>query len=161
LSAIKGGRLAAACPARSLTCLLLSDVLGDDPSVIGSGPCVADGSTLAEARAIARATPPMPARVVAFLAREATATPHGLASLPRIVRVGNPDTLRAAAAFAARRAGFAPVLLPPAKDDVAACEERLARLAPGELYIGGGEPTVILRGGGRGGRCQQLALAMA
>src|SRR5262249_14154549 len=49
LSAIKGGRLAAAMSARSLTCLLLSDVLGDDPSVIGSGPCSPDPSTLAEA----------------------------------------------------------------------------------------------------------------
>ena len=57
LSAIKGGRLAAAaCPARVVT-LLISDVPGDDPSVIGSGPTVPDPTTFADARAVLREIP--------------------------------------------------------------------------------------------------------
>ena len=161
LSAIKGGRLAAAVSARSLTCLLLSDVLGDDPSVIGSGPCLPDPSTLTEANAIARAIPSFPSRVLEFLAREATETPKHLSVSPNVIVIGNHETLRQAAVRAAARAGYAAELVPPAGDDVAACEARLAALAPGPLYIGGGEPTVRVRGSGRGGRCQQLALGMA
>jgi glycerate 2-kinase len=161
LSAIKGGRLAAAVSAPSLTCLLLSDVLGDDPSVIGSGPCVPDPSTLAEANAIARAVPNFPPRVLEFLAREATETPKHLSVAANLIVIGNHETLRQAAVRAAARAGCAAQLLPPAGDDVGACEARLAALAPGPLYIGGGEPTVRVRGSGKGGRCQQLALAMA
>jgi glycerate-2-kinase len=161
LSAIKGGRLAAAVSARSLTSLLLSDVLGDDPSVIGSGPCSPDPSTLAEARAIARAVPNFPPRVLEFLAREATETPKRLAVTVHAIVIGNHETLRQAALRAAARAGCAAQLLPPASDDVAACEARLAALTPGPLYIGGGEPTVRVRGSGKGGRCQQLALGMA
>ena len=158
LSALKGGRLAAAAHA-PITCILLSDVLGDDPSVIGSGPCVADPSTLEEARAIAQATPRFPSRVLDFLARQAAETPKQITS--DVVIIGNHETLRQAAVRAAQRASIRCSLLPPAADDVAACEQRLAGLAEGTLWISGGEPTVRVRGAGRGGRCQQLALAMA
>ena len=158
LSAIKGGRLAAASHA-PVSCILLSDVLGDDPSVIGSGPCVADPSTLEEARAIAQATPRFPPSVLDFLARQATETPKQIES--SVLVVGNHETLRQAAVRAATRAGIRCALLPPSADDISACEQRLATLPEGTLWISGGEPTVRLRGAGRGGRCQQLALAMA
>src|SRR5262249_39843615 len=120
LSAIKGGRLAAAVSARSLTCLLLSDVLGDDPSVIGSGPCLPDPWPRTGANAIARAIPSFPSRVLEFLAREATETPKPLSVSPNVIVIGNHETLRQAAVRAAARAGYAAELVPPAGDDVAA-----------------------------------------
>ena len=115
LSAIKGGRLAiAAAPARVVT-LIISDVPGDDLSVIASGPTVADTTTLAEARdVLARYRIDVPARVAAHLADPLNETPkpgdHRLAKVEnRLIATARGSLL--AAAGKAREAGFAPLIL--------------------------------------------------
>jgi glycerate-2-kinase len=115
LSAIKGGRLAiAAAPARVVT-LILSDVPGDDLSVIASGPTVADASTLADAREVlARYRIDVPPRVAAHLADPLNETPKP--GDPRLARVENrliatPRGSLLAAAAKAREAGYAPLIL--------------------------------------------------
>ena len=87
LSQVKGGQLAAAaCPARML-CLLISDVLGDDPAFIGSGPTVGGPSTPADALAvIGRWGIAVPPSVAAALAADSDVVPPGD---PRLVRVEN------------------------------------------------------------------------
>ena len=113
LSAIKGGRLAAAAaPARVVT-LAISDVPGDDPAVIGSGPTVPDPTTFAEARALLaryRITP-SPA-VAARLAQDADETPKP-GSLPNaeLHLIATPAMALAAAAETARGLGLAPLIL--------------------------------------------------
>jgi hydroxypyruvate reductase len=174
LSRIKGGRLAAAAAARTL-CLAISDVVGDDVSVIGSGPCVGDPTTFAEALAVAaRRDVPLPVAVRAHL--EAGARGERAESLkpgdPRLRRathvvLGSFETLRAAAERAALGFGITALpLAPPQAGDVAevaALYAARARVAPpGTLLVGGGEPTVTLPpGAGTGGRSQHLALLLA
>jgi hydroxypyruvate reductase len=174
LSAIHGGQLALRTAARLLV-LVLSDVLGDDLAVIGSGPCVADPSSYADAlAACARRAAPLPAAVRAHLragaAGQRPETPKpGDPRLARVahVLVGSFATLRDAAERAARRRGLAvEPLAPPQEGDVgdvaAAYAARARHARPGRLLVGGGEPTVTLPpGAGRGGRSQQLALLMA
>jgi glycerate-2-kinase len=166
-----GGRLALATAA-SLEVLALSDVIGDDPATIGSGPAAPDPSTFADALAVARRVA-LPAEVVAYLERGARGdepeTPKP--GDPRLARVthrvlANPETLRSRAAEHARMRGFEPRVEPAlVEGDVGGLAHRyaarLTTLAPGELLVAVGEPTVRLRGGGRGGRAQQLALEMA
>jgi glycerate 2-kinase len=182
LSAIKGGRLAAAAaPARVVT-LAISDVPGDDPAVIASGSTVADPSTFAEARAILAkyAILPPPA-VAAHLAAAAEETPKP--GDPRFARnsfvlVATPQQALLAAAAAARHAGVTPLLLGDAVEgearDVALVHAAISRqAAAGKLVIGesalplpavllsGGETTVTVRGTGRGGRNAEFLLALA
>jgi glycerate 2-kinase len=174
LSAIAGGRLLAATRARVVV-LTLSDVLGDDPAVIGSGPCAADPSTFADALAVVERrrlelTPGVRAHLEAGArgAREESLKPGD----PRLARaehvvLGSFATLRSAAERAARAAGLEVLpLAPPQAGDVAAIAALYAgraRAAPaGALLVGGGEPTVSLPpGAGRGGRSQHLALLLA
>jgi glycerate 2-kinase len=173
LSRIKGGRLAArAFPAAVVTCAI-SDVPGDDPTIIGSGPTVADPSTLADARAILdRYRLELPDAVGRALADTANETPKpgdpGLAS-SRFQLVARPaDAFRAAEA-AVRAAGFECILLGDRLEgearEVAADHARLARdmLAKGRrtVLLSGGELTVTVRGRGRGGPNQEYALALA
>jgi glycerate 2-kinase len=115
LSAIKGGRLAvAAHPARFVT-LVISDVPGDDLSVIASGPTVADASTLADAREVlARYRIDVPAGAAAHLADPANETPKP--GDPRLAKVENrliatPFDSLVAAARRAREAGYSPLIL--------------------------------------------------
>jgi len=182
LSAIKGGRLAAAAaPARVVT-LAISDVPGDDPAVIASGSTVPDPSTFAEARAILAkyAILPPPA-VAAHLAAAAEETPKPgdpRFAGNRFVLIATPQQALLAAAAAARRAGATPLLLADAVEgearDVALVHSAIARqAAAGKLVIGesalslpavllsGGETTVTVRGGGRGGRNAEFLLALA
>jgi glycerate 2-kinase len=182
LSAIKGGRLAAAAaPARVIT-LAISDVPGDDPAVIASGSTVPDPSTFAEARAIlAKYAIVPPAAIAAHLAAAAEETPKP--GDPRFARssfvlVATPQQALLAAAAAARRAGVTPLLLADAIEgearDVALVHAAIARqAAAGKLVIGesalplpavllsGGETTVTVRGTGRGGRNAEFLLALA
>ena len=132
LSAIKGGRLAiAAAPARVVT-LIISDVPGDDLSVIASGPTVADTTTLADARdVLARYRIDVPARVAAHLADPLNETPKP--GDPRLARVENRliatprDSLLAAAAKA-REAGYAPLILGDAiEGEARECGDRARR----------------------------------
>jgi hydroxypyruvate reductase len=173
ISRIKGGRLAArAAPAR-LVSLAISDVPGDDPSVIGSGPTVADPSTLADANAILvrRGVTPPPS-IAAALADPANESPKpGDAPFEHseFTVVARPaDALRAAAQVS-RAAGFEPILLGAdlegeARDVAAAHARRVVQLAEAgqrTAILSGGELTVTLRGEGRGGPNQEYALALA
>ena len=182
LSAIKGGRLAAAAaPARVVT-LAISDVPGDDPATIASGPTVPDPTTFAEARAILeKYAIPLPAAVAQHLAaaREETPKPGD----PRLagsefILIATPQRALEAAAAAARRASVLPIVLGDAIEgearDVALVHAGIARqAAAGKLILGdrpapaplvllsGGETTVTVRGNGRGGRNAEFLLALA
>jgi glycerate-2-kinase len=175
-SRVKGGGLArAAARAAGLWALLLSDVVGDDPEVIASGPASADPTTFADAVAVlARhlAPPDVPPAIVTRLARGAageladTVKPGDpLLARVRSVVVGDNRTAVAAAAEAATARGYAvDVVAEPLTGDAADTGRALARralaLAPGGALVAGGETTVRARGGS-GGRSQHLALAAA
>ena len=182
LSAIKGGRLAAAAhPARVAT-FAISDVPGDDPAVIGSGPTVADPSTFAEARAIlAKYDIKPPTAVTQRLKLAEDETPK--LGDPRLAGASYEliATPRAALEAAAQRAwarGVTPLILGDAIEgearEVALIQAALARemaarhLAPeGEslplpaVLLSGGETTVTVKGKGRGGRNTEFLLALA
>ena len=177
LSAIKGGRLAAAChPARVLT-LVISDVAGDSLPDIASGPTVADPTTRADALAIAqRYAIDLPPGARAFLAGEAAESVKP--GDPRLARaktrlVATPWMALAAAAEVARRAGVAPVLLGDriegearevarAFAGMALCARERGAPAPAPcVLLSGGETTVTVRGDGRGGRNVEFLLALA
>ena len=173
LSRIKGGRLAARCRPAPIVTLAISDVPGDAPAVIGSGPTFADPTTLAEARAVAaRYRLDLPPSVRAQLADPRNETPKpGDAIFARtaFTLVARPaDAFRAAAA-AAEAAGYACVLLGDRLEgearEVAASHARLARELQLQgrrtAILSGGELTVTLRGNGRGGPNQEYALALA
>ena len=177
LSAIKGGRLAvAAHPARVLT-LMVSDVPGDDPAVIASGPTVADPTSFGEAQAVLAkyAIDPGPA-VAAHLETAAEETPKPgdvrLAGAENRI-VATPQDALEAAAVAARRAGVTPIILGNAIEgearEVALVHAGIARQAAdyGQpaarpcVILSGGETTVTVRGKGRGGRNAEFLLALA
>ena len=173
LSRIKGGKLAAEVyPARLLT-LAISDVPGDNPDEIGSGPTVADRSTLKDARAVLEKWKITPsAEIAAALADEANETLKSgdkrLANSEfRIVAA--PRASIEAAAKIAEKHGYKPVIL---GDDlegeahaVAAehAEMALAAKKRGEkiAIMSGGELTVTVRGNGSGGPNQEYALGLA
>jgi glycerate 2-kinase len=177
LSAIKGGRLAAAAaPARVLT-LAISDVPGDDPAVIGSGPTVPDPTTFAEARAILARYGIVPApHVAAHLAAGAEETPKP-GELPHAAfcLIATPMMALQAAADAARGLGLAPLILGDALEGESreagtvlagiALSVRTHRTpaVPPALLLSGGETTVTLGAGpaGRGGRNSEFLLALA
>jgi len=182
LSAIKGGRLAAAAAPAHVVTLAISDVPGDDPAIIASGPTVPDPSTFAQARAIlAKYAIDPPAAIAAHLAAAAEETPKpGDARLARseVVLIATPQDALAAAAAAARAAGVTPLVLGDAIEgearDVALVHAGIARqTAAGRLLVGdtalprpavllsGGETTVTVRGSGRGGRNAEFLLALA
>jgi glycerate 2-kinase len=173
LSRIKGGRLARlAQPARLVT-LAISDVPGDDPAVIGSGPTVPDPTALADARGIVgkyRLDLPEPvSRALDDPANESPKPGEPVFAGTRYQIVARPaDSLRAAAARA-EAAGYECVVLGDRLQgearEVAAEHARLARNLAEEgrrsAILSGGELTVTLRGQGRGGPNQEYALALA
>ncbi|MGC8469773.1 MAG: glycerate kinase type-2 family protein, partial [Acetobacteraceae bacterium] len=176
LSAIKGGRLAAAAAPAPVVTLAISDVPGDDLAVIASGPTVPDPSTLADARAVlARYAIIPPAAVAARLADPAAETPKpGPAfAANRALLVASPEGSLAAAAEVARGAGVRPVILSDAIEgearEVARVLAAIARHAADRglpvpapcVLISGGETTVSVRGKGRGGRNAEFLLALA
>ncbi len=161
LSAIKGGRLAAAAyPARLVT-LAISDVPGDDPSVIASGPTVADPTSFADARAVLdKYRVDLPPAVARHLrqAREETPKP-GCKELSRagIILVATPGQALAAAAAIAREAGIGTLMLGDRIEgearEVARAMAQTARQAAATaagpiVLISGGETTVTVKGGG-------------
>jgi len=173
LSRIKGGRLARhAYPARVVT-LAISDVPRDEPSAIGSGPTVPDPTTLADARAIiARYKLALPDTVTRALDDRANETPkpgNPIFANTHFAIVARPaDAMRAAEA-AVRKAGYECVALGDRIEgearEVAAAHAKLARELQAEgkraVILSGGELTVTIRGGGRGGPNQEYALALA
>jgi hydroxypyruvate reductase len=177
LSAIKGGRLAAAAAPAQVVTLAISDVPGDDPAVIGSGPTVPDPSTFAEARALlARYGIAPPAAVAARLAQEEDETPKP-GSLPQAEfrLIATPMTALRHAARTARGLGLAPVILGDALEgearEMGAVMAGIARSvrAHGEpaaapaVLLSGGETTVTLGAGpaGHGGRNTEFLLGLA
>ncbi|WP_372001300.1 DUF4147 domain-containing protein [Tistrella mobilis] len=172
LSAIKGGRLAGLIRGR-LESFAISDVPGDDPAAIASGPTVADPTTLADARAVLERYDVPPSPAIALRLRDPAAeTPKpGDPAVDRrpFTLLARPADALAAAADAAARAGYRPVLLGSdlageARDE-GTRQASLALAAQAEGHrvalISGGELTVTLRGDGRGGPNQEFALALA
>jgi glycerate 2-kinase len=173
LSSIKGGRLADACGGATVVTLVLSDVPGDDPAVVASGPTVRDRSSAADAvEVLERRGIEVPDRVWNILRRPADQAQQGLG--PRSVQVvATAQTALAAATAAAQRMGMAVVDLGGALEgesrDVAQAQAALARglLAAARaerrphLLLSGGETTVTVRGRGRGGRNAEFLLALA
>jgi glycerate 2-kinase len=177
LSAIKGGRLAAAAFPARVVALLISDVPGDDLAMVASGPTVADPTTFADARAILTKysiTPP--AAVAAHLAQAREETPKpGDARLARAEAhiIAAPQASLLAAAEVARAAGVTPLILGDAIEgesrEVARVMAGIAfqarrygqPVAPPCVLLSGGETTVTVRGKGRGGRNVEFLLALA
>jgi hydroxypyruvate reductase len=175
LSAIKGGRLAAAAHPARVESLLISDVPGDEPSVIASGPTVGDPSTREQALAVlAKYRIDAPASVRRHLGTAASESPKP--GDPRLVRanatiIATPQSALEAAAALARQAGFAPIVLGDLEGearDVAVVHSGIARQvsrhgqpipAPAAI-LSGGETTVTVRGQGRGGRNAEFLLAL-
>jgi hydroxypyruvate reductase len=162
LSAIQGGRLAAACRAPILA-LVISDVTGDEPTHIASGPCAPDPTSVEDA--------------VAVLSKYGIEAPGPFSETPkpgdrlfarvenRVIATAQRSLEAAAAVFAAR--GIEPLVL---GDDITgearevaaamAAQARAARRP--SVLISGGECTVTMRGtGGRGGRCSEFRVALA
>ena len=178
LSAIKGGRLAAACAPARVVSLLVSDVPGDSPSVIGSGPTVPDPTTCADALAVLeRHAIAVPARIRADLESGALETPKpGDATFANheVHLVATPQQSLDAAAALARSAGLgAHVLgddLEGESREVGKVHAALARqivrrgqpFARPCVVLSGGETTVTVKQkGGRGGRASEFLLGCA
>lgn len=171
LSGIKGGRLAhAASPARLVT-LAISDVPGDDPSVIASGPTVADPTTLDDARRVLSEFGVTSAAAEAALADPRHETPKpgdAIFANSTFSIVATPRHALASASVIARDAGYEVLDLGSDLEgearDVARDHAALARQARDAgrrlAIISGGELTVTLRGNGRGGPNQEYALAL-
>jgi len=177
LSAIKGGRLAAACRPARVVNLLLSDVPGDDPVDIASGPTVADASTCRDALDILRRYAiDVPPRALDLLeSGEGESLKPGDPRLPPIEThfVATPQMALEAAAEVARREGLAAYILGDAIEgearDVAKTMAGIAKQAARRgqpfrtpcVLLSGGETTVTVRGSGRGGRNVEFLLALA
>ena len=178
LSAIKGGRLASVTAARVIT-LVISDVVGDDLSVIGSGPTMPDPSTFADALRVLDTRggrTAYHAAVVSHLERgargEVDETPKpGDARMKRSIAriIGGRMTAVAGAAEAAQKAGYAvqvieAAIVGEAREATSGfaqhVRELMARMPPPLCVIGSGETTVHVTGDGLGGRNQEFALAM-
>jgi hydroxypyruvate reductase len=177
LSAVKGGRLAAACAPAKVVTLAISDIPGDDPAVIASGPTVADPTTFADALAILdkyRITEPLTVVNHLRAAREETPKPGD----PRLAgtelhMVATPQMSLEAAAEVARKSGVTPVILGDAIEgesrEVALVHAGIARQVkrhgqPAKapcVLLSGGETTVTVRGRGHGGRNSEFLLALA
>ncbi len=177
LSAIKGGRLAAACHPAQVVTLAISDVPGDNPMDIASGPTVADPTTCAEALDVIRryGIDVVPAvRAILESGRGETIKPGD----PRLARatfrmIATPQmALEAAAAFA-RAAGVTPLIL---GDSIEGEARDVGKVLAGValqvanhgqptpapcVLLSGGEATVTVRGNGRGGRNVEFLLALA
>jgi glycerate 2-kinase len=177
LSAIKGGRLAAAAfPARVET-LVISDVPGDDLSAVASGPTVADTTTFADAfRIIAKYNIKVPAVVLSHLRNAADETPKP--GDPRLARarahlIASPQASLEAAAKVATTHGYKPLILGDSLEGearelgimmagMALQVKRFAQPAkPPCVLISGGEGTVTVRGKGIGGRNVEFLLSLA
>ena len=180
LSSIQGGKLAAACKAQVLA-LIVSDVTGDDPTHIASGPCAPDPSTYQDALDIfTRYGVKAPASVVGHLQRgargEIAETPKPGDKLfrraeNRIIATAQSSLQAAAEHFRAK--GITPVVLGDSvtgeASEVAKVYAALARqirthsnpFKPPVALISGGECTVTVRGNGRGGRCSEFLLSLA
>ncbi|MDP3171784.1 MAG: glycerate kinase [Polaromonas sp.] len=183
LSRIKGGRLAAACAPATVVTLTISDVPGDDPSVIASGPTVPDASTCADALAILkRYNIDIPAALTAQLESGALETPKpGDKAFDghAVHMIATPQQSLEAAAAAARAAGISAYILSDEMEgesrEVGKVHAALARAVANKgqpfskpcVILSGGETTVTVRprqpgdAKGRGGRAGEFCLGLA
>ena len=177
LSAVKGGRLAAACHPAAVVTLAISDVPGDDPIDIASGPTVADPTTREDALAvIARHRIDVPASIRSTLARASAESVKP--GDPRLARaslrlIATPQMALEAAASVARAEGITPWVLSDSLEGeardvgkvMAGIARQIARhgqpVASPCVLLSGGETTVTVRGSGRGGRNAEYLLSLA
>jgi hydroxypyruvate reductase len=176
LSAIKGGRLAAACHPAKVVTLLISDVPGDNPCDIASGPTVGDATTCADALAIVRRYGiELPPHVLAVLESgrgESIKPGDPRLEASEVRMIATPQMALEAAARVARDAGVTPYILGDSIEgearDVGKVMAAIARQAAlhGQPFkapcvlISGGETTVTVRGQGRGGRNVEFLLSL-
>ena len=177
LSAIKGGRLALACAPAQVVTLLISDVPGDDPGIVASGPTLPDLTTCRDALAILRKYAiDIPASIEQHLSSDKGETPKPddprFAANTHHVIATAQQSLEAAAATA-HAAGITPYILSDRIEgearDVGMMHAAIARqvaqqgqpFKPPCVLISGGETTVTVRGNGRGGRNAEFLLSMA
>ncbi|SFU93740.1 glycerate 2-kinase [Pseudoduganella namucuonensis] len=177
LSAVKGGRLALAChPARMVT-LVISDVPGDDPAVVASGPSIADHGTGGDAlRVLDKYGIAVSASLRALLLDPSRAAPTAMDPRLRDNQVSVVATAQQAldaAATVAREHGCTPLILGDSIEgearDIALMHAAIARqvlrrdqpLPRPCVILSGGETTVTVRGNGRGGRNAEFLLALA
>jgi hydroxypyruvate reductase len=176
LSAIKGGRLGVAAAPAQLVTLAISDVPGDDLSVIASGPTVPDASSFADARAVLAKyaiNPPEPVHRFLAEARDETPKPGD----PRLahasaILVARPQDCLLAAAKTAESAGVTPIILGDALEGEAREVGRVMAgialsvrhhghpIRPPAVLLSGGETTVTVHGNGRGGRNVEFLLSL-
>jgi glycerate 2-kinase len=178
ISRIKGGQLARLAWPAMVGSLLLSDVIGDDLDVIGSGPTAPDSSTFARAAAIfekygisGRIPAAVRDRIAGGARGEIPETPKPddrIFSRVRNVVVGSNRLALDAAARRAKELGYRPLVLASGIEgetrEIARMHAAIARerpLRPPACIITGGETTVSLKGGGLGGRNQEFVLAAA
>ncbi len=179
VSLIKGGRLARAAFPAKVVSLVVSDVPGDDPAQVASGPTVPDGATRAEARQLVKAwRMDLPASVMNWLDGDEEPAPDPadpVFARNEVKVIASARLSLEAAAREAERSGLPAVILSDAIEgesrDIARMHAAIARevarwnrpFSRPVVILSGGETTVTLRGKGRGGRNSefQLALAMA
>lgn len=173
LSAVKGGRLALAAQPATVVSLIISDVPGDDPGTVASGPTTPDSTTREQALAIlnkyAIAIPP-PVKIWLESPASETPKPGHVAFAKGVSRIiARARDALSAAANEAEKMGFAVVDLGDAIEgearDVARAHAEFALRYHAEkkpcVLISGGETTVTVKGGGRGGRNSEYLLALA
>jgi hydroxypyruvate reductase len=177
VSMIKGGRLAAAAYPAKVVSLIVSDIPGDDPALVASGPTLADASTREDALTlIERYSLDLPAKVMAWINSPDSAAPSP--DDPRFARnevrlIASASVSLEAAAAEARAAGIDAIILSDAIEgearDVGGVHAAIAREVAGRgrpftkpvVVLSGGETTVTIRGKGKGGRNSEFLLALA
>ncbi|MEK1867568.1 MAG: glycerate kinase [Ensifer adhaerens] len=177
VSMIKGGRLAAAAYPAKVVSLIVSDIPGDDPALVASGPTLADASTREDALTlIERYSLDLPAKVMAWINSPESAAPSP--DDPRFARnevrlIASASVSLEAAAAEARAAGIDAIILSDAIEgearDVGGVHAAIAREVAGRgrpftkpvVVLSGGETTVTIRGKGKGGRNSEFLLALA
>ncbi len=177
LSSIKGGRLALACAPAKVVTLLISDIPGDDPAIIASGPTLPDPTTCADALAIMKKYQiDVPDHIIQYLesGKGESVKPDNpiFAANESHVIATAQDALEAAAALARSR-GITPYILSDCIEgesrDIAKMHAAIALQVAGKgqpfakpcVILSGGETTVTVRGNGRGGRNAEFLLSLA
>ncbi len=177
LSAIKGGRLGAACHPAAIVTLLMSDVPGDNAIDIASGPTVADPTTCTDALEVIRRygidVPATVLRVLESGVGETVKPGDGRLARAEVRMIATPQLALEAAAAVARSAGYAAAILGDSIEGeardvgkvLAGIALQVAQhgqpIAPPCVLLSGGETTVTVRGSGRGGRNVEFLLSLA
>lgn len=177
VSSIKGGRLAAAAYPARVVSLVVSDIPGDDPAVVSSGPTIADGTTQADAlRVIERYGLSLPDRVMRWIVSDAASAPRPddpVFARNEVRLIASASVSLQAAAARARAGGIEAVILSDAIEgearEVARVHAAIAREVATRdqpftrpvVILSGGETTVTLKSNGKGGRNSEFLLALA